>query len=256
MKKFLLGTVALVALAAPAAAADLAARPYTKAPPIPVSPVYNWRGFYVGANGGWGSNWNCWDLAALGVVAVNPNLAEGCHDASGGTVGGQVGYRWQATNWVFGLEAQGNWADFKGSNLNLLAGGPFAVATLTDRTKTRSFGLLTGQIGYTWNNVLWYAKGGAAVTNSRYDTFTVANPLVDGATVTRWGGTVGTGIEIGFAPQWSVAFEYDHLFMGTRNVTAVLPTGVISAVDRIRQDIDVGTVRVNYTFGGPVVARY
>ena len=33
MKKVLLGTVALIAFAAPAAAADLAARPYTKAPP-------------------------------------------------------------------------------------------------------------------------------------------------------------------------------------------------------------------------------
>ena len=35
MKKFLLGTVGLIALGmAPASAADLAARPYTKAPPM------------------------------------------------------------------------------------------------------------------------------------------------------------------------------------------------------------------------------
>src|SRR5207244_6465813 len=107
MKKFLLGTVALVAFAAPAAAADLAARPYTKAPPM-VAAVYDWTGFYIGANGGWGSSRNSWD-------AVPPNSAfgpEGSHDATGGTVGGQVGYRWQAGTWVFGLEAQGNWADF------------------------------------------------------------------------------------------------------------------------------------------------
>ena len=59
MKKFLLGTVALVAFAAPAAAADLAARPYTKAPPVPyVDPMYNWSGFYIGMNGGWGSSRN------------------------------------------------------------------------------------------------------------------------------------------------------------------------------------------------------
>src|SRR5258705_7585071 len=50
MKKFLLGTVALVALGAtvPALAADLPARPYTKAPPAYAAPIYNWTGFYIG----------------------------------------------------------------------------------------------------------------------------------------------------------------------------------------------------------------
>ncbi len=55
MKKFLLGTVGLVALgfAAPASAADLAARPYTKAPPPMIAAIYDWSGFYIGLNGGW-----------------------------------------------------------------------------------------------------------------------------------------------------------------------------------------------------------
>ena len=105
MKKFLLGTVALIAFAAPAAAADLAARPYTKAPPAPIALVYDWSGFYIGANGGWGSSRKCWDFVTpAGAFLAN----EGCHDATGGTAGGQIGYRWQASQWVFGLEAQGN----------------------------------------------------------------------------------------------------------------------------------------------------
>ncbi len=64
MKKFLPATIGLVALAmaAPASAADLAARPYTKAPPPIVAAIYDWSGFYVGANGGWGSSHKCWDL--------------------------------------------------------------------------------------------------------------------------------------------------------------------------------------------------
>src|SRR5664279_5299245 len=56
MKKFLLGTVALVALGAtvPALAADLAARPaYTKAPAY-MAPIYNWTGFYIGGHVGGG----------------------------------------------------------------------------------------------------------------------------------------------------------------------------------------------------------
>src|SRR5258707_8884469 len=52
MKKFLLGTVALVAFGAavPALAADLAARPYTKAPAYVAQPIYNWTGFYIGGH--------------------------------------------------------------------------------------------------------------------------------------------------------------------------------------------------------------
>jgi len=258
MKKILLGVVGLIALgaAAPAVAADLPARPYAKAPAIVPSPIYNWSGFYIGINGGGGSARKCWDLVNDSGVLFN-NVPEGCHDATGGTVGGQVGYRWQATNWVFGLEAQGNWADFKGSNLNLLAGGLF-IPGLTDESKIRAFGLFTGQVGYAWNNVLFYVKGGAAVVDDRYRTFVVpvTGVDIDHASETRWGGTVGAGLEVGFAPNWSVAVEYDHMFLGSRNVDAFLPGGGFSATDRITQDVDIGTVRVNYRWGGPVVAKY
>ena len=89
--------------------------------------------------------------------------AEGCHDATGGIVGGQIGYRWQAGTWVFGLEAQGDWADFSGRNTSL------AVSAFTATTPSiDAFGLFTGQIGYAWNNALLYVKGGAAVTDDRY----------------------------------------------------------------------------------------
>ncbi len=260
-KSLLLATASILAFgaaAAPAFAADLAARPYTKAPPM-VAAVYDWSGFYIGINGGGGSAHKCWDLAQLGLVPVVPNLAEGCHDATGGTIGGQIGYRWQMTNWVFGVEGQGNWANFSGSNLNLQNGVPpfFFVAGLTDRSKIDSFGMLTGSVGYAWNNVLGYVKGGAAVVHDKYDTFIapIGTP-VDSATENRWGGVVGVGLEIGFAHNWSVGVEYDHMFLGSRNVTAVTPLGAISAVDRIRQDVDLGLVRLNYKFGGPVVAKY
>src|ERR1700674_4346326 len=53
MKKFLLATVALVALGAtvPALAADLGPRGYTKAPAY-AAPIYNWTGFYIGGHVG------------------------------------------------------------------------------------------------------------------------------------------------------------------------------------------------------------
>ena len=249
MKKVFLVSASLIALGAavPAMAADLAARPYTKAPAM-IATVYDWSGFYIGINGGWGSSHNSWTNTAIGGVAITP-VGEGSHDSTGGTVGGQVGYRWQSGNWVFGLEAQGNWADFSGSNASLAALGA------TNRTKIDAFGLFTGQIGYAWNTTLLYVKGGAAVTDNRYQGI-AAGTLVDSASDTRWGGTVGVGLEYAFAPNWSAAVEYDHLFMGTQNYTLVTPAGVNSRNVDVKQDADLVTVRLNYKFGGPVVARY
>ena len=90
-----------------------------------IAALYDWSGFYIGANGGWGSSRSSWDF----LPGLFVTFGEGSHDASGGTVGGQVGYRWQAGTWVFGVEAQGNWADFKGSNISLFdADGPQRIA--------------------------------------------------------------------------------------------------------------------------------
>jgi outer membrane immunogenic protein len=73
----------------------------------------------------------------------------------------------------------------------------------------------------------------------------------------RWGGAVGTGLEVAFAPDWSVAVEYDHLFMGSANPNFLsVATGALTRIDSISQDVDIGTVRVNYRWGGPVIAKY
>ena len=261
MKKILLGAIALIGIgiAAPASAADLYARPsYKAAPPPMMAVIYDWSGFYIGANGGWGSSHKCRDVTSFrGPVAP---FSEGCHDADGGVVGGQIGYRWQSAGWVFGLEAQGDWADLKGSNVSLF------IPAWTNNSKIDAFGLFTGQVGYAWNNVLWYVKGGAAVTDDKYrGTVTTTGALFDSASETRWGGVVGTGVEFGFAPNWSVAVEYDHLFMGNRDITttsagvlARIPAGSIFRTDSIRQDVDMVTARINYRFnwGGPAVPRY
>jgi outer membrane immunogenic protein len=249
MKKVLLSTVAFIAFAVPAAAADLAARPYTKAPPPAIAAVYDWSGFYIGANGGWGSSHKCWDFTTPAGTFV---AAEGCHDATGGTAGGQIGYRWQAGTWVFGLEAQGNWADFRGSNVSLLD------PTVRNQSRIDAFGLFTGQVGWAVNNVLFYVKGGAAVTADRFRRFDVPTGVLIATTGddTRWGGVVGAGLEFGFAPNWTAGVEYNHLFMQDRTHTFVDTTGAFFATDRIRQDVDLVTVRVNYRWGGPVIAKY
>src|ERR1700735_5390365 len=101
MKKFLLATVALVALGAtvPALAADLPARTYTKAPAY-AAPLYNWTGFYIGGHLG-------------GVFSDNSNFGglTTRNNGNGRFLGGlQGGADYQfAPNWVVGLEAQYSW---------------------------------------------------------------------------------------------------------------------------------------------------
>src|SRR5205807_3392623 len=113
MKKFLLALVATAAFTGSASAADLAARPYTKAP-APMAPLYNWTGFYIfgGAGGG------IWDASTFtrvtpGGTALSINQTQG-GDGWFGTVG--AGYDWQVNQtWVVGIFGDGQFGSLKGT---------------------------------------------------------------------------------------------------------------------------------------------
>lgn len=280
----ILAAIAIAAFGiAPASAADFP--PFaTKAAPLAASPIYDWTGLYLGINGGGGRSNNCWDLNGAFIVGFTPALSEGCNAGTGAVVGAQVGYRHQVNNFVFGIEAQGDWANLKGSNRSAVFDGinanPILVRNgvsidLTNTSKVNAIGTFTGQIGYAFGSVLWYVKGGAAVTdNTHTGSLSISGPaaivggipsplLTDTAHETKFGGVVGTGAEFMFAPGWSVGAEYNHLFMGSRDIGLNLTNAPFAAVggigllgagspsrnDRISQDIDMATIRINYKFG-------
>jgi outer membrane immunogenic protein len=236
-----------------ASAADLAARPYRAAAPIAIPMMYDWSGFYIGANGGYGWSNQCLDITAVGFLGGT--FAEGCSSAGGGVAGGQVGYRWQAGTWVFGVEAQGDWANLRNSRTTSL----FDPAD-TFKSNINAFGLFTGQIGYAVNNALFYVKGGAAVVNQRWDLFDTASGVgLVQAERTRWGGTVGAGFEYGITPNWTVGVEYDFIWRTGDSSTFIIPALFVTSTTvtvNPRSDINLITARLNYKFGGPVVARY
>jgi outer membrane immunogenic protein len=152
------------------------------------------------------------------------------------------------------VEAQGDWADLSRSRVSLLD------PTLSTTVKTDAIGLFTGQIGYAWNAALFYLKGGAAVTRNRADIFDTATGIgLVSASSTRWGGTVGVGFEYGFAPNWSFGAEYNHLWMGDANNSFIVADPRLAGIlnNRITQDVDMLTLRINYRFGGySAAARY
>ena len=220
---------------ASALAADLPARPYTKAPIV--SPAYNWTGFYVGVMGGYGWS-DSIDVAGFTF---------GTNDINGGFVGGTIGYNWQSPGspFVFGLEADGAWSDISFSETDAL----LAVAF---EERIRSFGSITGRLGYAVDAALFYVKGGYAWANNRLS----ATDLVLGTTFSESnfhsGWTVGGGFEYGFAQNWSGKIEYMFASYDNENyLSAFAPPGVSFG-------FDVHTIKggINYRFGGPVIARY
>jgi outer membrane immunogenic protein len=185
MKKFLLGTVALVALGAtvPALAADLAARPYTKAPPYVAQPIYNWTGFYIGGH--------------LGGAFGGDNSFTGSDGRFLGGLQGGADYQF-APSWVVGIEAQYSWLG--NSNNGVLLPGGVLVTSNSDQ-----LGSVTGRLGYTWGPALLYAKGGYAWKDGNNLSVSVAG-LPQAFTTNgnhRDGYTVGAGLEYMFAPNWS-----------------------------------------------------
>ena len=244
MKKFLLGTVALVALGAtvPALAADLGARQaYTKAPAY-VQPAYNWTGFYIGGHIGGAFNGN------NGFAGVNNN------DNNGRFLGGlQVGGDYQfAPNWVLGIEGQFSWLGNNNNGVAFSAPGAGFVFT----SNQRGLGSVTGRVGYTWGPALLYVKGGYAYSDYR-DTLTFATvPQTFAINGSHHDGyTVGAGLEYMFAPSWSAKVEYQYYNFGS---TSFVTPAVLTGFGSTRNDEHTVKAGLNYRFnwGGPVVAKY
>ncbi|MGO4449209.1 outer membrane protein [Phyllobacterium sp. TAF24] len=205
--------------------------------------VGNWSGFYVGINGGWGQSHDNRGIDGLGSLSS--------YDASGGSAGGQIGYRWQTSGWVFGLEAQGNWADISGSNANLVVPGGVV------RSKMDAFGLLTGQVGYVWSDVLLYAKGGLAVTNRNYQFLAPGGAFASETGFdTRISGTAGAGLELGLAENWSLGIEYNHIFDDHHSVTFTTPNDLSVGGFSSGGGTNLVLGRLNYKFGGSTSAKY
>ena len=241
MKKFLLATAALIALGAPALAADMAARPYTKAPPPIAAPIYNWTGFYIGGHVG----------AAFGNDNAFNGLVVGSNNDARFLGGVQAGFDYQfAPNWLIGIEGQYSW--LSGNSVNAVFPNGYVYAN--DR---RGIGSVTGRLGYTWGPALVYAKGGYAWREGNTLGMTIGGVPQAFATSgnSKDGYTVGAGLEYLFAPNWSAKAEYQYYNFGNTTVTAG-PADTLGA--RFRNDEHSVKVGVNYRFGwgGPAPARY
>jgi outer membrane immunogenic protein len=260
MKKLVLALTAVAAFTGSASAADLAARPYTKAPPPVAAP--SWTGFYIFGGGGGG----IWDAdtftrdTATGVP-LTINQRQG-GDGWFGTVG--LGYDWQFNGpWVAGVFADGQFGSLKGTIQDPIFG-------LSGNIKMQDAWAAGVRVGYlVAPNVFSYVNGGYSGSHwSGTNMFDLGGNLVGVHTnsFNRNGWFIGGGVENNLnifgisAPGWFMKTEYRAAFYNRKSVTELfdgtnLPTGNDIAFKPYVQTISTSLVyRFNWT--GPVVAKY
>jgi outer membrane immunogenic protein len=222
MKRFATALgVLLASVAGSAYAADLPRppTPYSKAPPI-VSPLTNWSGFYIGAMGGYASR-----TGSDGI------------EIKGGFVGDTLGYNWQFTNIVAGIEVDGAWADVNATRTGL---DPL-VGLITATAKIDALATVRGRVGVAFDQVLLYGTGGLALADTKISASALGITISDTKTQTGW--TVGAGVEWMFLPHWSLKAEY--LYRSFESVSlfenfAPVSTGTLK--------INSGQFGINYHF--------
>jgi outer membrane immunogenic protein len=237
MRSVLFCVAALVTCSVPAAAADMPARP---APVVAAAPLYNWGGFYGGINAGWAWGPTNWQYNVVPPVSMSQQMG-------GGLGGFQAGYNFQIASFVLGIEG-----DYEFANIN--ATGLCPNPAFICHSKTRNIADIAGRVGYAWDRVLFYAKGGEAWAFNRYESLASFNTI--GGAETRSGWLGGVGIEYAYDPCWSVKAEYNYLDFGTTAVARYNANGSPATGIDVAQKMNIAKVGINYKFGGPLVAKY
>ncbi len=264
MKKLSIIAAALLAGTALASGADM--RMPMKAPPPIAAPIWSWTGFYIGAHAGYGFGADDGIDTTGQAVGNIANVLGGARpgsvtlDRDGFVGGGQIGYNWQfAPNWLFGVETDISYTDFRDSVsvATVPLGGAAATLNNTFSSRMDFFGTVRGRLGYVFDRTLIYATGGFAygdVRNSVNFTGAAGQLQFTGATdKIETGYTVGGGIEHAFAPNWTVKGEYLYYDLGRTTVNvAVIPGsggGGTGYNTTFRNDGHIGRIGVNYKFG-------
>jgi outer membrane immunogenic protein len=262
MQKFLMSSVALVAMTGSGLGADLRTPP--AAPVPPVAPVWSWAGVYIGINGGYGGD----RIRSNGLDTGTGVFTQSSAATSGFLGGGQVGYNWQfpTSNIVLGLEADAQESGVKSEYIaSVIAAG--AAAGLDAGTKVEWFGTVRGRAGYAFGQVMPYLTGGFAYGETKSFASGVAGFGGLGAVGTfsrthePTGWTLGAGLEYAITHNLTFKTEYLYLDLG-KTLVYTLPDGV-GGIASLREHTTLNVVRagLNYKFDffappAPVVAKY
>ena len=200
-------------------------------------------------------------------------------DPSGFVGGGQFGCNYQfAQEWVVGIEADIEGADIQGSKTDSRSRVTDTTPTTTTVTtfglgahsKSTWLGSATARIGWAPGPWFIYVKGGGAWISDKnnadlaaFNTITTSTTTITSSGVTlgawnasetRFGWTLGGGVEFAVLTHWSVRGDYGFYYFGNRNVEF---TGIDSRLVNVKQWMSAFTVGISYRFGpGPTSTYY
>jgi outer membrane immunogenic protein len=195
---------------------------------------YNWTGFYLGANAGygWAKSNNVYGFAPTG--APDSTVGSDQTSLSGAAGGLQIGYNWQAQKLLFGIESDIQLSGLRG-NGTFTCSHPLCAAlggVVTRHTERLPwFGTLRGRTGLIFDDWLAYGTGGLAYgrIESAATTTIPAGSVTFQDSTTRMGWTIGGGVERKLASNWTWKAEYLYMDFGSatfRNpVSAALVPG-------------------------------
>jgi outer membrane immunogenic protein len=242
-----------VALAAPAIAADL---PMKSEVPY-VAPPFSWTSCYVGGHlgGGFASKDMTDPVQLVQDSFLGTGSTVGITTAStsptGVVVGGQIGCDYEtASSVVFGVEGSASGSTMKGSTMVGLPLGSPDIALV--QANTDFLASVTGRVGYAFDNVLLYAKGGAALAGDKYNvsgTFAGLPYNLQGLD-NRYGWIAGGGVDWAFARHWSVNVEYDYYSFGHGGILMSDSINGFAGVVDVKQTVQVVKVGLNFHIWG------
>jgi outer membrane immunogenic protein len=247
MKRYTFALALSVGAVSAVNAADLPARAPAP-PPIYVPPVYNWTGFYLGGNLGAG-------FSNISLTDTNNNTFSS--SLSGAFLGGgQAGVNYEfGGGVVIGAEAMFDWISVTKNTITALNGASTASVTINDRWLM----LATGRLGYAWDRVLVYAKGGGVFVGADTPSLTVTSAGATSAAPlsgpsSTWGWTAGAGAEWAFYGNWSARAELDYIRLVSQTfttpATAPFPVTGDSITFNGSNTVNVMfTAGLNYKFG-------
>jgi opacity protein-like surface antigen len=255
MRKLLFATAAALAgiMAGPVVAADMPLKAAT-----PFAERFNWTGCYLGGHlGGGFAHKDITDPVQLvqdsflgagstvGLTTVSPS-------PSGVVIGGQIGCDYQfASSFVIGVEGAASGSTMKNSRMaGLPLGNP---DTALVRASTDFLPSLTARVGYAFDNVLLYAKGGAALAGDRFNVTGsfVGAPFAFEGLDNRFGWTVGGGVDWAFSHHWSANIEYDYYQFGHGGILMSDGINGFAGIVDVKQTVQVVKVGLNFHIWGP-----
>jgi outer membrane immunogenic protein len=244
-----------VTIAGPALAADLPLKSE-----VPVVPRFSWTSCYLGGHigGGKGSKAMTDPVFLVEENLIAPGTTTGITTVTtsptGAVIGGEIGCDYQfASNVVIGIEGTASGTTMRGSQIVSLHDSPPDVALV--QANNDFLASVTGRIGYAFDTVLLYGRGGFAVAGDKYNVSggSVAGngtPFNFQGLDNRYGWIAGGGVDWAFSRHWSMNVEYDYYHFGSGNILMTDGISGSTGVVDVKQTVQVIKVGFNFHIWG------